>query len=62
MCAGEAVKQLMCWRASVASNAAKLEGKAERGIGELDRSAGKVESRQSGSERMTFFFFSCPEL
>lgn len=43
MCSGEAVKQLMCWRASVASNAAKLEGKAERGIRELDRSRGKVE-------------------
>lgn len=57
MCSGEAVKQLMCWRASVASNAAKLEGKAERGIGELDRSGGKVERRQSGSERMGFYLF-----
>lgn len=41
----------------MASNAAKLEGKAERGIGELDRSGGKVERRQRGSERMGFYLF-----
>lgn len=35
---GEAVKQLMCWRSSVASNAVKSERKAERGDGELKRS------------------------
>lgn len=40
----------------MASNAAKLEGKAERGIRELDRSGGKVERRQSGSERMSIYF------
>lgn len=55
MCSGEAVKQLMCCGASVASNAAKLEGKAEVGIRELDRGGGRVERRLSGSERMSTF-------
>lgn len=48
---GEAVKQLMCWSSSVASNAVKLERKAERGVGELKRSRRRRRKSERGSGR-----------
>lgn len=58
MCSGEAAKQLMCWRVSVALHAAKLEREAEKGVRELESRGSKAEGgggRVRGRERDSFF-------